>query len=135
MDQKARTLRLWEHACCGDRYWSGGRLCDRCGVIAYAVVDRVSVAESMARMHYHARPPAPAPAQAPSIPPAPPPVVVPASRVAGPIQRRPVRHEEDDGPIVRPTSSPPSNPGLTFLLGLGVGSAFLFVVAWLIVIA
>ena len=54
MDSHSPTLRLWEHACCGDRYWSAGERCDKCGAAAFAVATRISLADAMARMHFHA---------------------------------------------------------------------------------
>lgn len=42
------TLRIWEHECCGDMYWSAAPRCDRCGEIATTLVTNLSVAEAMA---------------------------------------------------------------------------------------
>lgn len=46
--QTRMTLRIWEHECCGDMYWSGGSRCDRCGEISTTLVTNLSVAEAMA---------------------------------------------------------------------------------------
>ncbi|HET7694109.1 MAG TPA: hypothetical protein VFK57_00220 [Vicinamibacterales bacterium] len=42
------TIRIWEHDCCGDMYWSAAARCDRCGEIATTLVRNLSIAEAMA---------------------------------------------------------------------------------------
>ena len=121
MDPKARLLRLWEHACCGDRYWSGGRRCDKCGVEAYAVVNRVSLADSMARMHFHARPPAPLPATTP-------PDEISTPRLALAPRRSPIRGEEEtEAPVA--LRDPRADAWLVYLLGLSMSGALVLLVA------
>ena len=42
---------LWNHQCCGDRYWDALERCDRCGSPGDQLVFRVSLEEAMMLRH------------------------------------------------------------------------------------
>jgi hypothetical protein len=42
---------LWNHLCCGDRYWDALEQCDRCGSPGDQLVFRVSFEEAMVLRH------------------------------------------------------------------------------------
>jgi hypothetical protein len=42
---------LWNHVCCGDRYWDALERCDRCGSAGEQLVFRVSFEEAMMLRH------------------------------------------------------------------------------------
>jgi hypothetical protein len=49
---KDRLLHpLWNHQCCGDRYWDALARCDRCGCAGKQLVFRVSFEEAMTLRH------------------------------------------------------------------------------------
>lgn len=146
MDVNASLLSLWEHACCGDRYWSAARLCDRCGKDAFGFVTRMSVADAMARRHFHDRPPTvptPVPVATTSRvqgPPSPAVALAPAqtSRVAGPVpaRLRPAIREEGEGgpPAARAATVEPYTPGAGFLIGTCVAGALVFLVTCMLML-
>lgn len=145
MDVNARTLSLWEHACCGDRYWSAARLCDRCGADAFAVLFSVPLADAMARMHFHARPatvPTPVPASTPAVDAPVPPVGDPPQAPALPVaarpvpatRRHPIREDELGPPVARSPTGQPSDPGVAFLLGISLAGMLVFLLTCMLML-